>query len=209
MIHELIQWDHHLFFQINCGLNQIPGMQYFLAWPTWLAEGYILFPVLMLYLWIWDSPRFKKNLLLFGGALIVAGLLGAVVKSVIDRPRPYGAYFRDFMNGAVVLHSYFNRGLGRGFPSGHVTAISSVAFCMIQLYGRKTAWIYAIVLWIGVTRIFVGMHYPADLIAGVIMGTLGAYLFLTLVRWLQRRKELPTWMQKIRSWARNEKVSSS
>lgn len=65
-----------------------------------------------------------------------------------------------------------------GFPSNHATngAIDLVLFC---LFIRKRFWSFllgAFVAAIGISRVYLGAHYPLDVLAGFLLGTVIAYL---------------------------------
>jgi membrane-associated phospholipid phosphatase len=93
-------------------------------------------------------------------------LVVALMKVIIHRTRPYIK-----MNTIRIVGS---RASGHSFPSGH----TSQAFFMVTLllhYYQVGVFVslslYAIALLVGITRIYVGMHYPRDVLGGAILGT--------------------------------------
>ena len=89
-----------------------------------------------------------------------------LVKAVVRRSRP----FTRVTQARIVGY----RAGGRSFPSGH----SSQAFFMATLIARHfhaSVWavflLYAIALLVGITRMYVGAHYPRDVLAGAILGS--------------------------------------
>ena len=105
-------------------------------------------------------------------AIAVPGLLISIVKRLIGRARPFVDIEPDpfhYMWG-VWRPDYAS------FPSGHATAAfaAAVAISLVCPRLRPLMWIYALV--IAVSRIGVAAHHPSDVVAGAIVGTLGALL---------------------------------
>lgn len=65
------------------------------------------------------------------------------------------------------------------FPSGHATTIGSVFVAFALFFPRYGALLIAGGLWLGMTRIMVGAHYPSDVIAGLALG--GWFSFMTAI----------------------------
>jgi undecaprenyl-diphosphatase len=97
------------------------------------------------------------------------------MKIVLGRARPdYGAEFTFFS-----LDAHYN-----SFPSGHSADafVSSVFLYYLLKDSRYGAYRFlppAYALVIAVSRVVVSAHYPSDVIAGVAIGILGAYLVLS------------------------------
>ncbi|HEY7335834.1 MAG TPA: phosphatase PAP2 family protein [Bryobacteraceae bacterium] len=117
----------------------------------------------------------KGRLALFLCGCVVAGhFLDTTLKNAFDRARP----------DLVPRIGYFS---GASFPSGHalLSAITyfSLATVAAQLYRRKTMTIYVyssaaiVVALIGVTRVYLGVHWPTDVLAGWIGGGVWALLY--------------------------------
>jgi undecaprenyl-diphosphatase len=107
--------------------------------------------------------------------LVVVGVLGAdmlnrVLKATFERPRPE----------LFVLETPFDRPVSASFPSGHAMAAIVVYVLLAYLIGRLggKGWFKVIVnslaailiLLIGVSRMYLGVHYPSDVIAGYLLG---------------------------------------
>jgi membrane-associated phospholipid phosphatase len=93
-------------------------------------------------------------------------LVVETIKSLTNRDRPYLTLDKAHVIGW--------REKGDSFPSGHTTQI----FFLMTLFnvffqlglGTSTA-LYAIAVVVGLTRIYVGAHYPRDVIAGMVLGS--------------------------------------
>ncbi|MEJ8809982.1 phosphatase PAP2 family protein [Variovorax ureilyticus] len=104
-------------------------------------------------------------------AAILALGLGAVACELIgevwNRPRP-------FVLGLGFLH--LPHGPSPSFPSSHATAYSAVAFAFLLMSGYRAFGGILLVLagLVGVARVVVGVHYPMDVLFGVVVGGLAA-----------------------------------
>jgi membrane-associated phospholipid phosphatase len=102
---------------------------------------------------------------------IVLGILSLwlvveLTKSLLHRRRPYVR----LTQARVVGH----RHTGRSFPSGHTSQVFFMVTLIAQHF-HAAIWaslpLYAIALLLGVTRMYVGAHYPRDVLAGAILGS--------------------------------------
>jgi membrane-associated phospholipid phosphatase len=93
-------------------------------------------------------------------------LVVELVKFVIHRSRPF------IRLATVRIVGY--RARGRSFPSGHTSQTFFMATLMTQHF-HASIWVafllYAIALLVGITRMYVGAHYPRDVLAGAILGS--------------------------------------
>jgi membrane-associated phospholipid phosphatase len=119
----------------------------------------------------------KRNSLKIGSTYIGASLIATVVKYSVNRPRPF------------ITYSYLEA-IGEGgspsFPSGHTCDAFATATAISLAYPK---W-YIIVpayLWasaVGYSRIHLGVHYPSDILGGVIIGAGSAFLFHKVNKYL-------------------------
>jgi undecaprenyl-diphosphatase len=130
----------------------------------------------------------KKHMALYVCGSIGSGLLiSSLLKDSFDRPRP------DIVPHEVYAASY-------SFPSGH-SMLSALTYLtlgailarsherrLLKAYFLLTA-VFLTVL-IGVTRVYLGVHWPTDVLAGWTAGAVWALLCWLLARWLQTRHTL-------------------
>jgi membrane-associated phospholipid phosphatase len=93
-------------------------------------------------------------------------LVVELIKALARRRRPFLRLERTRVVG--------RRPIGRSFPSGHTSQAFFLATVLAQHFGRGALallLLYILALFIGLTRMYVGAHYPRDILAGAILGT--------------------------------------
>jgi undecaprenyl-diphosphatase len=168
--------DHSLFSALNRG-----AANGFLDWlmpriTNLHKEEWFAAMVLLTCGWfIWRGPRRARLWILCAAVSIGISDLAArrVVKEVIPRERPC------HMVGAQM--SYPNTRLVPGeecpgspsFPSNHAANMAAVAAIGLWFTRRKIRWFWLLIpLIIGYSRIYLGYHYPLDVLGGWVMGSL-------------------------------------
>ena len=114
------------------------------------------------------------------------GLISNLTKSAIGRARPP---LMDTV-GSLDFHPIFNNFIYESFPSGHTTTAFAFCFVMSFLSPRLFPFMLIFSAAIGLSRIVVGAHYPTDVLGGIVLGTLGAYLMRNIFaarRWVFER----------------------
>lgn len=113
-------------------------------------------------------------------AINIMGVWGfnEILKYIFKRQRPLGIHLVNVT--------------GYSFPSGHAMisitfGISAIYFILTYLKHRKTAWLTSIFIFmyallIGISRAYLGVHYMTDIIAGWLLGTLWAVMFILINR---------------------------
>jgi len=146
-----------------------------LIWITDLNSEQFYIIVLPLIYWV-VSRELGLRLSLM---LLTAALTNTMLKEAFALPRPSEA------EGVRILHA--ESGGNAGFPSGHAQDTTAVWGYLAARYGpgrRLWYWIAgAVVLLVGLSRIYLGLHYPRDILGGIFFGL----LLVGAARWLERR----------------------
>jgi membrane-associated phospholipid phosphatase len=111
------------------------------------------------------------------------GLLVNLLKRLFGRARP--ELFVD--TGMFQFQHFLNDWSFQSFPSGHATTAIGTAFIIGFMAPRYFRLILLVAVMTGISRVVIGMHYPTDVVAGFVIGMLGAYAVRNLYakrRWL-------------------------
>ena len=118
-------------------------------------------------------------------ALILVSILLHLLKAVFERPRMAhvdGALLFLLENPALFdLSGKFN-----SFPSGHTTVSFAIATTLAFYYPRAALFLYPLAALVALSRVYLGSHYPSDVVAGAFLGTGFAYLLtrdILVERW--------------------------
>jgi len=164
-----------LFLQ-NVGHWMTAPMQFF----TFLGQAEFYLLVMPILYWCVDARLGLRVALI----LFCSGGLNESLKIVFHQPRPYWLTQR--------VHAFASES-NFGFPSGHAQNSVSLWGLLAAKMHRRWAWAAAIVLafCIGLSRLYLGVHFPTDVLVGWLVGALVLWVFLRweapVAHWLSRR----------------------
>jgi len=95
-----------------------------------------------------------------------------LIKELVARPRPYTT-ISELQILVAPLTSF-------SFPSGHANASFASAMALALAFPRKGAWAFVPAALIALSRIYVGVHYPSDIVCGAIIGVVMALIVFKL-----------------------------
>ena len=177
MIDTILNWDYYLFELFNQRLTN-PLFDSVMPWwreaETWIP----LYLVLSIYL----AFQYKMKSIILLGALIACVGAGDfishhIIKKNVKRPRPC------HQASPVVqdVHLLIKCGRGYSFTSNHATNHFALATFLIGTLGVRKKWIFwPLLFWaasIAYGQVYVGVHYPAAILCGAILGSLLGWLF--------------------------------
>ena len=156
-----------------------------------LGKGGIFLIFLSLLLLLFHRTR------RFGTAMAIGLALGAIVvnvwlKVVIARPRPYADMDGFYYPLWVLLGSHTESDFS--FPSGHTNAAFATMVPVFAL-GRKS-WSWLALLFgvlMGISRIYLVVHFPSDVLGGMITGTIAGLIGTFIARCIPLRSKWYSW----------------
>jgi undecaprenyl-diphosphatase len=186
MLDYILHIDRELFLLLNgahCPWLD-PVMKFITGIPQWIPLY-----VLIVFFFFWKRP-WKAGLLALAGILITFALtdqLGVhLFKNTVQRLRPC----HDPIIGQAV-HLLEGCGGKFGFLSNHAANTFGLA-SFTALFFRKPCYTVGIYTWaalVGYSRIYVGKHFPLDVLCGALFGMLVGYLLYRLYRCLAPKKQ--------------------
>ncbi|HKK11259.1 MAG TPA: phosphatase PAP2 family protein [Flavobacteriaceae bacterium] len=175
MLDQLLQYDTELFLYLNnLGSPSWDGF-----WLAYTAKTYwIPFYALLLYFMYrqWGKIPFLITVAVVALMILFTDQITNLFKYGFERPRP--CHVEALINQMRIVR----KGCGGpyGFFSGHAANSMAVAvFAGLMLKNFKYL-IYVLVVWaiaMAYSRIYVGVHYPLDVLCGMLFGSLSGFLF--------------------------------
>lgn len=174
---NIINVDISLFIAINEFQVKLPTeLDQFMIVIT-LYGREIFLPFVLILIFIFGGKNGRKTVIITGISILMLIPIVSITKDYIDRPRPFVPDLDPLMSADT----------NYSFPSGHSTLIVAGSITPLILFkGNKYTKILPIVLVIDAglvcfSRIYVGVHYPFDVLGGFFLGSGISLLIICLV----------------------------
>ena len=157
------------FEQIRC-----PACTQIFAFFSLLGEGGPVALCAILFYWLGG-----KTGELLAVVTVTSFPVNSLLKTAVSRPRPYAAGVVSRLDFDTPLCSTRDLGDFVSFPSGHAQSTSALLFAFSVRKRKKsiTAVCMLCILLIALSRLYFGVHYPSDVLAGALLGMLLAALW--------------------------------
>lgn len=193
-MNDLQAFNIDLFFAINNGLKSPLG-DIMLGYTTYVGDGIVMYPLAIVGLLLLDRKRFWSNFGVVVFAAILGGAAMQAMKFYFNAPRPLAFFDEAIQRGEVVVNVMFEPLRARSFPSGHAQTAFTFARIFSFLISRASfpksqqlflqVLLYALATLTSVSRVYVGAHFPFDIVAGAAVGL----FFSQLVIWIVEFRE--------------------
>ncbi len=134
---------------------------------TWAGSAFLLVPLALVCCLTLAHAGLRREAVALALSLGGAILLAELVKLLVSRPRP--------------LVEHLQAVSGSSFPSGHATQASAFWFALVFVLraaggsrvatAAAAAFALVLVLAVAASRVYLGVHYPGDVLAGLLLGT--------------------------------------
>lgn len=164
IISQLYEFECTLFYSINSQYDR-KLLNLFFHYFTHIGSAFftITSTLFIIILSPWKFVGMQSAL-----SLLLSHIPVQFSKKIYPRFRPY-----QVLKNTNVTRSPLT---DHSFPSGHTTAIFSIVTPLILLMPMSGIVLYPIAILVGLSRIYLGLHYPSDVIAGAVLGSLGGVM---------------------------------
>jgi undecaprenyl-diphosphatase len=167
--------NRSLFLAINASAEaSLPMRELAIFFAQWMV---FCVPLLLAVLWIFGEQRQRRVVLLAGLSIALALACNLVIRELWFHPRP-------FMLG--LGQNFLAHAPGASFPSDHASGLFAMAFALILASLRMTGLVMlGLALLVSWARVYLGVHFPFDILGGCLVGLLSAWLVRQGLAWRQ------------------------
>jgi len=166
MLEDILQWDRDAFIYLN-GL----GIEKYDAFWSAITNFYNWIPLFVLFIYLFFRKFPAKKALAALGTLLFLVLfvttLTDLTKEVVARLRPNNEEDINTLIRIVKSPTNFS------FFSGHAASSFSITTLVYLFLRQKVKWTWLFYIWpllFAMSRVYVGVHYPIDILVGAIVG---------------------------------------
>jgi undecaprenyl-diphosphatase len=183
MLDFLQNIDTALFFFINDGLSN-PVFDWLMPFITNKKNWYPLFLIIIVGLLWKGGKKGRIAVALLIPVIVLSDQLSAgLFKPLVDRIRPCEAF-----QGLENLHALIGIKTSPSFPSSHASNSFAAAAFFAHFYPKRQ-WIYfTLAGLIAFSRVYVGVHYPFDVLAGAALGFFCAFAVYFPYEWILKKR---------------------
>lgn len=163
MIHYFSQLDSQILIWIQNNIVN-PKLTPVITVITYLGNAAMIWIIIAIILAIHKKTR-TTGILTMISLLITFLIVNVLLKNTVARVRPYDAY--ELIITLIGPQSDFS------FPSGHTASSFAAAIVLFERLPKKYSfWFLILAVAISLSRLYLGVHYPSDVLGGAAMGTM-------------------------------------
>lgn len=166
----MLQLDYRLFSAINNLAGHSRFLDVFMVTVT--KWGPVLYGLILIILFFGSKDFTRKT---ENRKTVIKAVLSACVALTINQLIGF-VYFRPRPFADHSVHLLIDRSADPSFPSDHATGASSLSFAVLPGNPIIGAFMLLFMLLLTFSRVYVGTHYPFDILGGMITGMAGSYI---------------------------------
>ncbi|GMN10466.1 phosphatase PAP2 family protein [Croceitalea sp. MTPC9] len=183
MLEKLLQWDRDTFVY----LNSLGIEKYDVFWAT-VTDITTWIPLYLLFIFLFFYKTSSKE-----GFFKLVSLIALAIFIIVitDLTKNYVARLRPNNDLEInTLIRILKSPMDYSFFSGHAASSFSITLLVFLILRKKYKWTIFFFLWpilFATSRIYVGVHFPVDIIVGILVGLLSGFLFYKLYKIFEKR----------------------
>ncbi len=189
MLELLNNLDTRLFLFINGMHNSVFDFIMF-----WASDRFIWIPFYAVFAWLLIR-LFKKKFLLIALMVLIMIVLSDQISAHLIKPLVMRLRPCHNMLIAAKIHLHNNACGGKyGFVSSHATSCFTFAVFVVLLAGKQLPYLkYILLPWalfVSYSRVYLGVHYPGDILGGAILGSSISYGMYRVFLYIEKSKKM-------------------
>jgi len=171
-----LSWSHKLFLRVNESVGEHPKLDSFMIFSAkWLIYFVSIFSVL----WVMFNFQGRDILNTVIKSSVSVGVLygvSLIIAVIVRKPRPE----IELPQIKRLVHTI---GIWKSFPSDH-TGVSFLLVFLLLIFGLSIylgLFLFIIASIIAVSRVYVGVHYPRDILGGFVLALFISFLYLVFI----------------------------
>jgi undecaprenyl-diphosphatase len=187
VLETILEIDEFIFLHLNgWHLSFLDTFFYYATKPLFWIPLYLLIIYLVIRMFRW-----KSVVVILGAALMIAASDQSANFSKYNTKRLRPTHEPQLKEQVHVVNEY--RGGQYSFFSAHASTNFAIALYLILLMKRRYRWLVPVLLVyasiMAYSRIYLGVHYPGDILVGAAYGCLLAIIFSALIRWMMQKMD--------------------
>ena len=170
MIETVLDINRELFLIIN-GTFHSTFTDTVMFIITQFGTGLPMAALIGVPLFFYDRKNFVRRFLIIVLAVAFGGALVNIIKNFVSYSRPLSELMGLIATGSVKVYVFIEDSRHHSFPSGHAQlAFGSVIALSWYYRGWYTLPLFVLATLVGISRIYLGIHFPLDVVVGAFLG---------------------------------------
>ncbi|MEE6132277.1 undecaprenyl-diphosphatase [Priestia flexa] len=171
--------NYELFKSIHGMAGRLDLLDKFMIF--WTNNAIYMFGLALLLFWVFRDDYYKKSAFYAGFTGIIALFVNYLIAFIYYEPRPFVSHDVN----TLIPHA-----ADASFPSDHTTGAFAIAMFIWMRHRKVGLVMLFMALLTGFSRIWVGHHYPGDVLGSIVVATFVAILVNKITKWLNPLAEL-------------------